>query len=138
VVLRIEVGAVPPISNNMMAIPVVILIVNLFVSIFDIEFLNRKEVLIAFHLVYLYTIWSLDGNLKNISELPYLPMTTIAILAVLAILAGATLLITGFTVMSSLVAQMADNETMGNLTVGNMTGGNVTGGNTTGSISAAT
>ena len=65
-------------------------------------------------------------------------MTTIAILAVLAILAGPTLLMTGFTVMSSVVARMADNETMGNLTVGNMTGGNVTGGNTTGSISAAT
>jgi hypothetical protein len=55
-VLRIEVGAVPTISNNMMAIPVVILIVNLFVSIFDIEFLKRKEVLIAFRLVYLFTI----------------------------------------------------------------------------------
>jgi hypothetical protein len=32
----------------------------------------------------------------------------------------------------TVVAQMADNATMGNLTVGNMTGGNVTGSNTTG------
>jgi hypothetical protein len=63
-------------------------------------------------------------------------MTTIAILAVLAVLAGATLLTTGFTVMSSVVAQMADNATMGNLTGGNMTGGNVTGDNMTGSISS--
>ena len=52
----------------------------------------------------------------------------------LAILAGATLSITGFSVMSSVVAQMTgDNATMS----GNMTGGNVTGGNTTGSISSS-
>ena len=51
----------------------------------------------------------------------------------LAILAGATLSITGFTVISSVVAQTTgDNATMS----GNMTGGNVTGGNTTGSISS--
>ena len=43
-VLRIEVGAVPTISNNTTPIPAVILIVNLFLSIFDIEFLNHKEV----------------------------------------------------------------------------------------------
>jgi hypothetical protein len=35
------------------------------------------------------------------------------------------------TFINIVVAQMADNATMGNLTVGNMTGGNVTGGNTT-------
>ena len=58
-------------------------------------------------------------------------MNTITILAMLAILAGATLLITGFSVTSSVVAQMTgDNATMS----GNMTGGNVTGGNMTGSI----
>jgi hypothetical protein len=44
----------------------------------------------------------------------------------------------GFDVIDTVVAQMADNATMGNLTGGNMTGGNVTEGNTTGSISAAT
>ena len=50
----------------------------------------------------------------------------------LAILSGvATLSISGFTVINTVVAQMADNTTMGNLTIGN-----VTGGNTTGSISA--
>jgi hypothetical protein len=66
-------------------------------------------------------------------------MNTITILAVLAILSGvATLSISGFTVINTVVAQMADNATMGNLTVGNMTGGNVTEGNTTGSISAVT
>jgi hypothetical protein len=60
-------------------------------------------------------------------------MTTIAILAVLAILTGVTLLITGFTVISSVDAQVTgDNTTMS----GNMTGGNATGGNTTGSISS--
>jgi hypothetical protein len=42
VVLRIEVAAVPTISNDTTAIPAVILIVNLFVFIYDIE--NRKEV----------------------------------------------------------------------------------------------
>jgi hypothetical protein len=64
-------------------------------------------------------------------------MNTITILAVLAILSGvATLSISGFSVINTVVAQMADNATMGNLTGGNMTGGNVTGGNTTGSISA--
>jgi hypothetical protein len=66
-------------------------------------------------------------------------MNTITILAVLAVLSGvATLSISGFTVINTVVAQMADNATMGNLTVGNMTGGNVTEGNTTGSISAVT
>jgi hypothetical protein len=57
----------------------------------------------------------------------------------LAILSAlATLSLLGFTVINTVVAQMADNATMGNLTVGNMTAGNVTEGNTTGSISAAT
>ena len=60
-------------------------------------------------------------------------MTTIAILAVLAILTGVTLLITGFTVISSVDAQVTgDNATMS----GNMTGGNATGGNMSGSISS--
>ena len=59
-------------------------------------------------------------------------MNTITILAMLAILSGATLSITGLTVISSVDAQMTDdNATMS----GNMTGGNATGGNTTGSIS---
>jgi hypothetical protein len=72
----------------------------------------------------------------------YLIMNTIRILAILAILSGvATLSISGFTVLNTVVAQMGDNASMGNLTIGNntlgnMTGGNVTGGNTTGSISA--
>ena len=58
-------------------------------------------------------------------------MNKITILTMLAILAGATLSITGFSVTSSVVAQMTgDNATMS----GNMTGGNVTGGNMTGSI----
>jgi hypothetical protein len=53
----------------------------------------------------------------------------------------ATLSLSGFTVINTVVAQMADNTSMRNLTIGNntlgnMTGGNVTGGNTTGSISA--
>ncbi|MGB7678869.1 MAG: hypothetical protein WBL49_08665 [Nitrososphaeraceae archaeon] len=65
-------------------------------------------------------------------------MNTITILAVLAILWGvATLSISGFSIINTVVAQMADNATMGNLTSGNMPGGNVTEGNTTGSISAA-
>jgi hypothetical protein len=60
-------------------------------------------------------------------------MNTITILAMLTILAGATISITGFSIISSVVAQMTgDNATMS----GNMTGGNVTGGNTTGSISS--
>jgi hypothetical protein len=64
-------------------------------------------------------------------------MNTITILAVLAVLSGvATLSISGFSAINTVVAQMADNAAMGNLTGGNMTGGNVTGGNTTGSISA--
>jgi len=59
-------------------------------------------------------------------------MNTITKLVMLAILSGiATLSISGFTVINTVVAQMADNATMGNLTIGN-----VTGGNTTGSISA--
>jgi hypothetical protein len=63
-------------------------------------------------------------------------MNTITILAVLAVLLGvATLSISGFSAINTVVAQMADNA-MGNLTSGNMTGGNVTEGNTTGSISA--
>jgi hypothetical protein len=62
-------------------------------------------------------------------------MTTITVLAMLSILAGATLLITGFSVISSTVAQTTgDNTSM----TANMTGGNITGDNTTGSISAAT
>jgi hypothetical protein len=64
-------------------------------------------------------------------------MNTITILAVLVVLSGvATLSISGFSAINTVVAQMADNATMGNLTGGNMTGGNVTEGNTTGSISA--
>jgi hypothetical protein len=69
-------------------------------------------------------------------------MNTITLLAVLAIISGVvTLSISGFTVVNTVVAQMADNASMGNLTIGNntlgnVTGGNVTGGNTTGSISA--
>jgi hypothetical protein len=69
-------------------------------------------------------------------------MNSITILAMLATLSGvATLSISGFTVLNTVVAQIADNASMGNLTIGNntlgnMTGGNVTGGNTTGSISA--
>jgi hypothetical protein len=60
-------------------------------------------------------------------------MNTITILAMLTILSGATLSITGLTVISSVDAQMTgDNATMS----GNRTGGNVTGGNTTGSISS--
>jgi hypothetical protein len=63
-----------------------------------------------------------------ISELSYLPMNTITILAVLAILSGvATLSMSGFTVIDTVVAQMADNATMGNLTGGNATGGNMSG-----------
>jgi ABC-type lipoprotein release transport system permease subunit len=62
-------------------------------------------------------------------------MSTITILAMLAIFAGATLSITGSSVISSVDAQMTDdNATMS----GNMTGGNATGGNMTepsGSIS---
>ena len=59
-------------------------------------------------------------------------MNTITILAMLAIVSGATLSITGFSVMSSVVAQemTGDNATMS----GNMTGGNATGGNMTGRI----
>jgi hypothetical protein len=53
----------------------------------------------------------------------------------LVLLSGAMLAITGFSVASSVVAQMiGDNTTMSE----NMTGGNATGSNTTGSISAAT
>jgi hypothetical protein len=69
-------------------------------------------------------------------------MNSITILAMLVILSGvATLSLSGLTVINTVVAQMADNASMGNLTIGNntlgnMTGGNVTGGNTTGSISA--
>jgi hypothetical protein len=60
-------------------------------------------------------------------------MATIAILVTLVIFAGATLSLTGFSVTSSVVAQMtSDNATMS----GNMTDGNVTGGNTTGTISS--
>jgi hypothetical protein len=61
-------------------------------------------------------------------------MNTTTILAMLAILSGAMLAITGFSVASSVVAQLTgDNTTMSE----NMTGGNVTGSNATGSISAA-
>jgi hypothetical protein len=66
-----------------------------------------------------------------ISESSYPSMTAIMILAILSILAGTTLSLAGFTFINIVVAQMADNATIGNLTVGNMTGGNVTGGNTT-------
>jgi UPF0716 family protein affecting phage T7 exclusion len=68
-------------------------------------------------------------------------MNTITILAILAIISGVVTSISGFTVINPVVAQMADNASMGNLTIGNntlgnMTGGNVTGGNATGSISS--
>jgi hypothetical protein len=67
------------------------------------------------------------------SEPSYPQMATIAILVMLVIFAGATLSLTGFSVTSSVVAQMtSDNATMS----GNMTDGNVTGGNTTGTISS--
>jgi hypothetical protein len=72
----------------------------------------------------------------SISEFSYPPMTTVVILAMLAILVGATLSITGFSVVSSVDAQMTgDNTTMsGNMTGGNATGGNMSG--TSGSISS--
>ena len=57
-------------------------------------------------------------------------MNTITIVAMLAILSGATLSITGLTVISSVDAQM----TTDNATMGNMSGGNISGGNMTGSI----
>jgi hypothetical protein len=54
-------------------------------------------------------------------------MNTTTIVAMLAILSGATLSITGLTVISSVDAQMtADNATMGNMSGGNMSGGNTT------------
>ena len=64
-------------------------------------------------------------------------MSTITILAMLVILAGATISITGFSVTSSVIAQMTgDNATMsGNMAGGNMTGGNMTELNMTGKIS---
>jgi hypothetical protein len=119
----------------MTANPAVILIVSLFLFIYEIEIVRRYigSIPVLFQtfayyrylsMVILYTI-----------ELSYLPMTTIAILAILAILGGvATLLVTGFTVISPVDAQTptGDNTTM----TGNMTGGNVTGGNMTGSISS--
>ena len=40
--VRIELAPVPTISNNITAIPAVILILNLFLFIFDIDFSNRK------------------------------------------------------------------------------------------------
>jgi hypothetical protein len=58
-------------------------------------------------------------------------MDSITILAMLVILSGATLSISGFTVLNTVVAQMADNASMGNLTIGNNTLGNMTGGNVT-------
>jgi hypothetical protein len=59
-------------------------------------------------------------------------MNTITILAMIAILSGvATLSTSGFTVINTVVAQMAYKAT-----VGNLTGGYVTGSNTTGSISS--
>jgi hypothetical protein len=63
-------------------------------------------------------------------------MNKITILATFAILVGmAVIATTGFSVISSAVAQM-DNATMaGNMTGGNMTGGNMTGDNMTGTIS---
>jgi hypothetical protein len=62
-------------------------------------------------------------------------MNTITILPMLVILSGTLLAITGFSVASSVVAQMTgDNTTMSE----NMTGGSVTGSNTTGTDSAAT
>jgi hypothetical protein len=65
-------------------------------------------------------------------------MNTIKILAILAILGGAaTISVTGFTIVSSVVAQTTgDNATMaGNMTsAGNVTGGNMT--DTSGSIAS--
>jgi hypothetical protein len=43
VVLRTVVASVPTISNNTTTIPAVILIVNLYLFIFDIDFVNRIE-----------------------------------------------------------------------------------------------
>ena len=67
-------------------------------------------------------------------------MNTITILAMLAILSGATLSITGFSVVSSVVAQedekLPPDDTGSISSTGNMTGGNVTGGNTTGIVSS--
>jgi hypothetical protein len=65
-------------------------------------------------------------------------MKTVTILAIFAILAGAsTLATTGSTIVTSAIAQMTDNATMGNMTAGNMTmgAGNMTADNATGSIS---
>jgi hypothetical protein len=62
-------------------------------------------------------------------------MNTITILAMLAILSGvSTLSISGFAVMNAVVAQMADNPTIGNMTGGTATGGNMS--ETSGSISS--
>jgi hypothetical protein len=48
-----------------------------------------------------------------ISELSYSLKTKIAVLAILSILLGATLSITEFTIVNTVVAQMADNASMG-------------------------
>jgi hypothetical protein len=66
-----------------------------------------------------------------ISELSYPLMTANHDIDNIVLLAGATLSLAGFTFINIVIAQMADNATIGNLTVGNMTGGNVTRGNTT-------
>jgi hypothetical protein len=69
----------------------------------------------------------------NISEFSYPPTSMANIANIVIVLIGSTLSITGFSVVSSVEAQMTgDNATMS----GNMTGGNATGGNTTGSISS--
>jgi hypothetical protein len=69
-------------------------------------------------------------------------MTTIIILAMLSILVGVALSLSGFTVISSVDAQvtgenatMSGNMTGGNMTDMNMTGGNMTDMNMTGKIS---
>jgi hypothetical protein len=61
VVLRIEVAAVPTISNDTTAIPAVILKVNLFVFKFDTHFLSRKGSINHFPfsilVYYVFIVW---------------------------------------------------------------------------------
>jgi hypothetical protein len=62
-------------------------------------------------------------------------MNKFMILAMFAILAGTSVVATtGFMELSSAIAQMADNATMGNMTAGNMTAGNMTDGNMTDAV----
>ena len=59
---RIEVAPVPPISNNTTAIPAVILIVTLFLSIFDTDSVNQK----VEYKIYPYQFKVLEFYSKNI------------------------------------------------------------------------